>query len=223
MKTTYGIYTFNVALVILVSSFTQPLAAEELYKWVDERGRVTYQSSPPPESAVKVDKSILSNEIADDLADDVAVADTGLEYGMCFFHDPGEPVIPQSVTPPGTLTVQPAHRKLVAVNGTSGNALQVDDSFRHGTHVAASVAGDSAVHPVSPVSAGHDHGDQEHGQCSNEEDDLEGLAGQLLEVLLLALEGAVEVVAVVGLAADVDHGAGIRVQIDYALGVAAHL
>ena len=70
MKTTYRIYTFNVALVLLVSSFTQPLAAEELYKWVDETGRVTYQSSPPPESAVKVDKSILSNDIADDLTDD---------------------------------------------------------------------------------------------------------------------------------------------------------
>ena len=70
MKTTYSIYTINIALLVLISAFTQPLAADELYKWVDERGRVTYQSSPPPESAVKVDKSILSNDIAEDLADE---------------------------------------------------------------------------------------------------------------------------------------------------------
>ena len=70
MKTTYSIYTFNVALVLLVSTFTQPLAAEELYKWVDQRGRVTYQSSPPPEDAAKVEKSILGNDIADDLTDE---------------------------------------------------------------------------------------------------------------------------------------------------------
>jgi len=89
----------------------------------------------------------------------VAVADTGLEYGLCFFDDPGEPVVAQTVTPPGTLTVQPGHRKLVAVNGTTGNALQVDDSFRHGTHVCGTVAGDSLVHPAGGASAGHDHGD----------------------------------------------------------------
>jgi hypothetical protein len=89
----------------------------------------------------------------------VAVADTGLEYGMCFFDDPGEAVAPQTVTPPGALSVQPGHRKIVAVNGTSGNALLVDDSFRHGTHVTGTVAGDSLAHLAGGSSAGHDHGD----------------------------------------------------------------
>jgi hypothetical protein len=89
----------------------------------------------------------------------VAVADTGLEYGMCFFEDPGEPVTPQTVTPPGALSASASHRKIVALNGTSGNALLVDGSFRHGTHVSATVVGDDLAHLAGGASAGHDHGD----------------------------------------------------------------
>ena len=89
----------------------------------------------------------------------VAVADTGLQHDMCFFDDPQTPVVLQSVAPPGPLVPQSSHRKLVAVNAATSNAFSVDDSFRHGTHVAATVAGDSTANLANGSGAGHDHGD----------------------------------------------------------------
>jgi hypothetical protein len=89
----------------------------------------------------------------------VAVADTGLQHDMCFFHDPQVPVVLQTVLPPAPLVPQPSHRKLVAVNAAVPNAFSADDSYRHGTHVAATVAGDSTANPANGSGAGHDHGD----------------------------------------------------------------
>jgi hypothetical protein len=89
----------------------------------------------------------------------VAVADTGLEHAMCFFADPAHAVIPQSVAPPAPLALQLDHRKILAYNAPHPAALATDDSFRHGTHTAGSVAGDSLAHPAGPAAAGHDHGD----------------------------------------------------------------
>jgi hypothetical protein len=89
----------------------------------------------------------------------VAVADTGLEYETCFWEDPGHPVSPQQVRPPGPLAVDPDHRKILALNGVNSFVLDHDGSFRHGTHVAATVAGDDLSHLASPGSVSHDHGD----------------------------------------------------------------
>ena len=55
----------KVALLLLVSFSIYPAVAGELYKWVDERGNVTYQSSPPPENAAKVEKSKITTGIDD--------------------------------------------------------------------------------------------------------------------------------------------------------------
>ncbi len=49
-----------------------PAAADQLYKWVDSQGNVTYQSSPPPDSAAKIEKSKIktgNNAVKDETAD----------------------------------------------------------------------------------------------------------------------------------------------------------
>jgi glutaredoxin len=57
MKITYSFFTLNVALLVFISSFSQQVTADQLYKWVDKKGNVTYQSSPPPEGAENVERS----------------------------------------------------------------------------------------------------------------------------------------------------------------------
>jgi len=89
----------------------------------------------------------------------VAVADTGFETGTCFFNDISHGVSPQTVFPPGALATDPLHRKIVALNGITPTAYTSDDAFRHGSHVAATLAGDDLTNLVGPGSAGHDHGD----------------------------------------------------------------
>jgi hypothetical protein len=89
----------------------------------------------------------------------VAIADTDLETGLCFWEDTAHAVIPQQVPPPTALTVDPAHRKVLAVNGAHPLALQTKGSFGHGTHVSGTVAGDDSANPRGTGSAGHDHGD----------------------------------------------------------------
>ena len=89
----------------------------------------------------------------------VAVADTGLAHDMCFFVDDDHGIIAQTVPPPGALALNPEHRKILALNAPRAEALETDDSFRHGTHVAATVAGDDVANLASGISAGHDHGD----------------------------------------------------------------
>ncbi|HEC26539.1 MAG TPA: glutaredoxin family protein [Gammaproteobacteria bacterium] len=48
------------ALLLLFSFAIFPAVADELYKWVDSKGNVTYQSSPPPGTAIKVERPNIS-------------------------------------------------------------------------------------------------------------------------------------------------------------------
>lgn len=89
----------------------------------------------------------------------VAVSDTGLEVDTCFWSDPMHAVVPQQVSPPGAIVVDPSHRKVAALNGTNPLALGADGAFRHGTHVAATVAGDDFANLAGSGVAGHDSGD----------------------------------------------------------------
>ena len=60
MKITYRFFIVNTALFVFINLFSQAANAEQLYKWVDKKGNVTYQSSPPPEGAAQVEKSKIS-------------------------------------------------------------------------------------------------------------------------------------------------------------------
>ena len=76
MKITYSFFTLKVALLVLFGSLAQSVAAEELYKWVDKNGRVTYQSSPPPDGAARVEKSEINLGAAEEEAEPVAAFET---------------------------------------------------------------------------------------------------------------------------------------------------
>ena len=89
----------------------------------------------------------------------VAVADTGLEHGTCFFEDPAHAVTPHTTAPPAPIPVDVAHRKLLAYNAPHASSLATDDTFRHGTHTSTSAVGDDLAHLAGPGTAGHDHGD----------------------------------------------------------------
>jgi len=68
-------YIQNAIILFLCCAFVLPAAAEQLYKWVDERGRVTYQSSPPPDDAAEVERPAISttaNDAADEPTEEVA-------------------------------------------------------------------------------------------------------------------------------------------------------
>jgi len=68
-------YIQNAIILFLCSAFVLPAAADQLYKWVDERGRVTYQSSPPPDDAAEVERPAISttaNDAADEPTKEVA-------------------------------------------------------------------------------------------------------------------------------------------------------
>jgi len=54
--------TCYTTLLLLLSFATFPAAADELYKWVDSKGNVTYQSSPPPDTAKKVERPKISTD-----------------------------------------------------------------------------------------------------------------------------------------------------------------
>lgn len=51
-----------ITCLVLIASFAYPAAADQLYKWVDDQGRVTYQSMPPPENAAEVVKTKIGTE-----------------------------------------------------------------------------------------------------------------------------------------------------------------
>ena len=76
MKITYSIFTLNVALLVLISSFSQSGTADQLYKWVDEKGNVTYQSSPPPEGAEDVERSEIRENVDAEQVDTEVVFET---------------------------------------------------------------------------------------------------------------------------------------------------
>ena len=70
MKIVYSFFSSNVVLLALISVFSQPVVAEGLYKWVDKKGKVTYQSEPPPEDAANVEKSAITiGDVAEPAAD----------------------------------------------------------------------------------------------------------------------------------------------------------
>lgn len=54
MKIASGFNVLNVACLVLMASYTHSAGADQLYKWVDSQGRVTYQSTPPPDGAADV-------------------------------------------------------------------------------------------------------------------------------------------------------------------------
>ena len=54
MKIASGFNVPYVACLVLMASFCHSAAADQLYKWVDSQGRVTYQSTPPPDSAAEI-------------------------------------------------------------------------------------------------------------------------------------------------------------------------
>jgi glutaredoxin len=76
MKITYSFFTLNVALLVLISSFSQQVTADQLYKWVDKKGNVTYQSSPPPDGAVEVEESEIRENIDAEQVDTEVVFET---------------------------------------------------------------------------------------------------------------------------------------------------
>ncbi|MCK5359148.1 MAG: DUF4124 domain-containing protein, partial [Gammaproteobacteria bacterium] len=57
MKVMHRFLIQNITFLLFISLFSLNANAEQLYKWVDEKGKVTYQSDPPPESAVDVEES----------------------------------------------------------------------------------------------------------------------------------------------------------------------
>ena len=65
MKNACSFYIYSVAVVFFTATYVLPAAAEGLYKWVDERGRVTYQNTPPPEDAASVERSAISATVND--------------------------------------------------------------------------------------------------------------------------------------------------------------
>ncbi len=69
------------ALLLLVSFSIFPAEADELYKWVDDRGKVTYQGSPPPENAARVERSNITtgNRAAFERAEAVKPATKNVE------------------------------------------------------------------------------------------------------------------------------------------------
>jgi len=65
MKNACSFYIYSVAVVFFTATYVLPAAADGLYKWVDERGRVTYQNTPPPEDAASVERSAISATVND--------------------------------------------------------------------------------------------------------------------------------------------------------------
>lgn len=49
-----------IAILILASILCGPVAAAQLYRWVDEKGRVEWRDTPPPSSAKKVEQRNVS-------------------------------------------------------------------------------------------------------------------------------------------------------------------
>ena len=50
-----------------------------LYKWVDERGRVTYQNTPPPEDAASVERPAISATVNEAPGEEVEAEASGEE------------------------------------------------------------------------------------------------------------------------------------------------
>ena len=66
MKIATGFNVLNVACLVLMASHTHSAVADQLYKWVDSQGRVTYQSTPPPDGAAEVVETTIGTVGAED-------------------------------------------------------------------------------------------------------------------------------------------------------------
>ena len=56
MKIVFTRGTAGAVIDLFSSLLSQPLSADQLYKWVDRHGKVTYQSEPPPADAWSVEQ-----------------------------------------------------------------------------------------------------------------------------------------------------------------------
>lgn len=90
----------------------------------------------------------------------VAVADSGLDSDMCFFHGSAEPPAgAQYPAPPSPGVVDPAAKVAAYVVLPGATPYDGVSFFYHGTHVSGSVLGDNFLTPSTPSSGGHDAGD----------------------------------------------------------------
>ena len=75
MIVTQRFFLSSAPLLVLISMLSQPVVAADLYKWVDSMGKVTYQSSPPPDGALDVVKS-QTDVVVDEEAEAAPVFET---------------------------------------------------------------------------------------------------------------------------------------------------
>ena len=76
MKKACSFNIYSLAVVFFTATYVLPAAADGLYKWVDDRGRVTYQNTPPPEDAASVERSAISATVNEAPAEEAAVSET---------------------------------------------------------------------------------------------------------------------------------------------------
>ena len=67
-----SLFIQSAAAILIIPFFSQIVTAEELYRWVDKHGNVTYQSSPPPEDAAEVEKTSLTGDVVEETEDEAA-------------------------------------------------------------------------------------------------------------------------------------------------------
>lgn len=90
----------------------------------------------------------------------VAVADSGLDSDMCYFHGSAEsPANAQFPVPPSPGTLDPSAKVAAYVVLPGATPYDGLAFFYHGTHVSGSVLGDNFLTPSTPTSGGHDAGD----------------------------------------------------------------
>ena len=71
MKKACSFNIYSRAVVFFTATYVLPAAADGLYKWVDDRGRVTYQNTPPPEDAESVERSAISATVNEATSEEV--------------------------------------------------------------------------------------------------------------------------------------------------------
>jgi glutaredoxin len=77
----------NTLILLLALLVTLPVQAAKLYKWVDDRGNVTYLDRPPPEGVGKVEEREmkLGNEFA---SDNPATAEAAAKFPVTLYMVP---------------------------------------------------------------------------------------------------------------------------------------
>jgi glutaredoxin len=78
----------NTLIVVLVTTLAVvPAYAAKLYKWVDERGNISYQDRPPPEGAGKVEEKNLREGRGSD-SDNPAAAEAAAKSPVTLYMVP---------------------------------------------------------------------------------------------------------------------------------------